>query len=665
MSIGGTSPDYGYGIATDSGGNVYVTGYYRGSVTIGSTTLNSVGGSNDTFVVKYSPPIALHINKSVDVTGDINFTGNLTQNGSAYGGGGSGSSLWTESSGDIQRSSGNVEVGVANLFVNTTTSRVGVGTATPNYTLDVTGDINFTGNLTQNGSAYGGGSSPWVTSGNGISYSGGNVNITSNLEVNTISNQLQLVQEQKITASDAEAYDYFGYSVSISGDGNTALVGASTEDPSGTTDAGSAYVFTRSSGTWTQQQKITASDAQVSDNFGHSVSLSSDGNTALVGAYFEDPSGLSSAGAAYIFTRSSGTWTQQQKIIASDAQGGDYFGYSVSLSSDGNTALIGAWREDTVNSDAGAAYVFTRSIGTWTQQQKIQASDAQASDYFGYSVSLSSDGNTALVGANGEDTGAPNTGAAYVFTRSSGTWTQQQKIIASDAQAYVEFGYSVSLSSDGNTALIGAYREGTGGTDAGAAYVFTRSSGTWTQQQKITASDAEAYDNFGYSVSLSSDGNMALVGAYFEDPSGLSSAGSAYVFTRSSGTWTQQQKITASDAQGGDYFGYSVSLSSDGNTALVGAIGEDTVNSDAGAAYVFTSQPRRALYVDATTARVGIGTAIPSAELHVSGNGAMIIPSGTTTQRPTNPIIGMIRFNTTTGRYEGWGSSGAWVDLSI
>ena len=139
MSIGGTSPDYGYGIATDSGGNVYVTGYYRGSVTIGSTTLNSVGGSNDTFVVKYSPPIALHINKSVDVTGDINFTGNLTQNGSAYGGGGSGSSLWTESSGDIQRSSGNVEVGVANLFVNTTTSRVGVGTVSPSVELHVSG----------------------------------------------------------------------------------------------------------------------------------------------------------------------------------------------------------------------------------------------------------------------------------------------------------------------------------------------------------------------------------------------------------------------------------------------------------------------------------------------------------------------------------------------
>jgi len=154
MSIGGTSPDYGYGIATDSGGNVYVTGYYRGSVTIGSTTLNSVGGSNDTFVVKYSPPIALHINKSVDVTGDINFTGNLTQNGSAYGGGGSGSSLWTESSGDIQRSSGNVEVGVANLFVNTTTSRVGVGTATPNYTLDVAGDLTCSGTMRHRAFAF-------------------------------------------------------------------------------------------------------------------------------------------------------------------------------------------------------------------------------------------------------------------------------------------------------------------------------------------------------------------------------------------------------------------------------------------------------------------------------------------------------------------------------
>ena len=526
----------------------------------------------------------------------------------------------------------------------TSAGNVGINQTSPNYTLDVTGDINFTGTLTQNGSAYGGGgssSSPWVTSGNDISYTTGrvgvgttspdanlhvegNVYMSSNLNVGpTVSATLAYQQQGKIQASDAQATDEFGYSVSISGDGNTAIIGAYQEDDTGFVyEAGAAYVFTLSGGTWTQQQKIQASDRQTGDRFGYSVSLSSDGNTAIIGAYREDTVDTD-AGAAYIFTRSSGTWTQQQKIQASDIQAVDYFGYSVSLSSDGNTALIGAYREDTGASNAGAAYIFTRSSATWTQQQKIQASDIEKSDYFGHSVSLSGDGNTALVGAIGEDTVDTDAGAAYVFTLSGGTWTQQQKIQASDRQTGDRFGYSVSLSSDGNTAIIGAYREDTVDTDAGAAYIFTRSSGTWTQQQKIQASDIQAVDYFGYSVSLSSDGNTALIGAYRED-TGASNAGAAYIFTRSSATWTQQQKIQASDAQAYDEFGHSVSLSSDGNTAIIGAYREDTVDTDAGAAYIFTSTgtpgSETVLCVNTTLSRVGIGTATPNYTLDVAGD---------------------------------------------
>ena len=170
-----------------------------------------------------------------------------------------------------------------------------------------------------------------------------------------------------------------------------------------------------------------------------------------------------------------GDWSlasQQAKIQASDKELSDLFGHSVSISGDGLTAIVGARNEDTGGGDAGAAYIFTRSGVTWTEQAKIQASDKQAEDYFGWSVGISSDGNTAIVGAYFEDTGASNAGAAYIFVRSGSTWTEQAKIQASDKQANDIFGYSVSISSDGNTAIVGAYGEDTGVGDAGAAYIF-------------------------------------------------------------------------------------------------------------------------------------------------------------------------------------------------
>ena len=387
-------------------------------------------------------------------------------------------------------------------------------------------------------------------------------------------------QQAKIQASDAENQDFFGHSVSISGDGNTAIVGAYQEDATAT-DAGSAYIFTRSGTIWSQQAKIQASDAEATDHFGYSVSISSDGDTAIVGARYEDTTGTD-AGSAYIFTRSGTTWSQQAKIQASDAQASDQFGFSVSISSDGNTAIVGARAEDTTGSNAGSAYIFTRSGTTWSQEAKIQASDAQTNDYFGQSVSISSDGNTAIVAAYQEDT----TGSAYIFTRSGSTWSQQAKIQASDAEASDFFGWSVSISSDGNTAIVGAYGEDTTASSAGSAYIFTRSGSTWSQQAKIQASDAEETDFFGWKVSISSDGNTAIVAAVYEDTGGAS-AGSAYIFTRSGSTWSQRDKIQASDPEANDQFGSSVSISSDGNTAIVGALGEDTTASSAGSAYIF------------------------------------------------------------------------------
>jgi hypothetical protein len=372
-------------------------------------------------------------------------------------------------------------------------------------------------------------------------------------------------ETQKLFASDGAAGDTFGDWIAFEGD--TALIGAFNDD------SGSVYVFTRTGTTWTQQQKLVASDGQAGDSFGSSISLS--GDTALIGARWDDDNG-NKAGSAYVFIRSGTTWTQQAKLLASDGEAEDRFGGSVSL--DGDTAIIGAWFDNDNGNGSGSAYVFTRTGTTWTQQQKLLASDGQEGDDFG-DVSLS--GDTALIGAALDDDNGVDSGSAYIFTRSGITWTQQAKLLASDGAAGDQFSrWAVSL--DGDTALIGAEGDDDNGGDSGSAYVFIRTGTTWTQQAKLLASDGAAGDYFGNSISLS--GDTALIGAPTDDDKGTNS-GSAYVFTRSGTTWTQQQKLLASDGAAGDQFGYPVFLSSD--TALIAALNDDDNGINSGSAYVF------------------------------------------------------------------------------
>ena len=383
-----------------------------------------------------------------------------------------------------------------------------------------------------------------------------------------------------LTASDETGAAEFGFSVALSADGSTALIGG----------ADGAWVFTRSGTTWSQQgAKLTANDEKSGNDFGSSVALSSDGNTALIGG----PNDNSGVGATWVFTRSGTTWTQQgAKLTAndeihcgggSDCQGA--FGSSVALSSDGNTALIGG----PVDNGVGATWVFTNSGGTWTQQgSKLTGSDETPgqsyTEGFGSSVALSGDGNTALIGGPGDGSSAH--GAAWVFTRSGSTWSQQgSKLTGSDETNYTFFGGSVALSGDGSTALIGGNGEN---SIVGAAWVFTNSGGTWTQQgSQLTASDETGEGAFGYSVALSADGNTALIGG----PSDNSFVGAAWVFTNSDGTWTQQgSKLTGSGETGNGQFGYGVALSAEGSTALIGGPYD---NSHVGAAWVFTAGPRQ------------------------------------------------------------------------
>ena len=383
-------------------------------------------------------------------------------------------------------------------------------------------------------------------------------------------------QQAKLVASDAEANDRFSeLALAISGD--TVVVSAHDEDTGGT-NAGAAYVFTRSGSTWTEQAKLVASDASTEDEFGYSADI--DGDTIIVGKPNDDNGGTD-AGAAYIFTRSGSTWTQQSKIVASDIQVGDRFGISTAIS--GDTVVVGSYLEDTGGSNAGAVYIFTRSGSTWTQQAKIQASDPEANDRFGGSVGI--DGDTVIVGVNLEDTGGTDAGAAYIFTRSGSTWTQQQKIQSSDIEAGDNFAISVAIS--GDTVAVGAqYEQGDSSVVAlGAAYIFTRSGSTWTQQAKIQASDGELYDHFGSSIDI--DGDNVIVGAQYEDTGG-NATGQAYIFTRDGSTWSEQVKIQSSDIEATDLFSAQVAI--EGDTVVVGAPQEDPGGvSIAGAAYIFVA----------------------------------------------------------------------------
>ncbi|HND20040.1 MAG TPA: hypothetical protein PLB18_11735, partial [Acidobacteriota bacterium] len=303
--------------------------------------------------------------------------------------------------------------------------------------------------------------------------------------------------------------------------------------------------------------------------------------TAVVGAQGDDIGANTDQGSAYVFVRSGTTWSQQQKLTASDGAASDIFGWSVAIT--GETAVVGARGDDIgANTDQGSAYVFVRSGTTWSQQQKLTASDGAAFDQFGLSVAIS--GETVVVGAAGDDIGAAiDQGSAYVFVRSGATWSQQQKLTASDGAGDDEFGQSVAIS--GETVVVGAFLDDIGANiDQGSVYVFVRTGATWSEQQKLTASDGAMSDQFGISVAIS--GETVVVGAYLDDVSANTNQGSAYVFVRTGTTWSQRQKLTTSDGAVDDRFGISVAIS--GETAVVGSYFDDIgAATDQGSAYVF------------------------------------------------------------------------------
>jgi hypothetical protein len=462
-----------------------------------------------------------------------------------------------------------------------------------------------------------------------------------------------------------------GVTMAMSADGNTLVVSSPHEDGGATGvnnnqrdesawDAGAVYVFVRANGRWTQQAYLKASNAQTSDRFGLAVALSADGNTLAVGATLEDSAArgvnppapaqadnsADLAGAVYVFTRTGTTWTQQAYIKASNADAGDQFGWSLALSQDGNTLAVGAHGEasaatgingnqdDNSAGDAGAAYVFVRRGGAWTQQAYIKASNAQGADRFGFSIALTADGNTLAVGSYDEDGGAsgvngpvnedaPGSGAAYVFVRKGDAWTQTAYVKQSTTVRNSAFGSAVALSADGTTLVVGAVDETslTRGIDgdeksqqnnavsAGAIYVYVRAADGWSRQAYVKSFNIGPTDLFGIRLAVTRDGNVIVAGApgqsgggrgFKANPEDLTApeSGAVYVFTRSNGRWTQNAYIKAPNADEYDQFGSGVALSADGATLAVAANGEDSGSGidgdqndnslrDSGAVYVF------------------------------------------------------------------------------
>ncbi len=375
-------------------------------------------------------------------------------------------------------------------------------------------------------------------------------------------------QGNKLIGSGYVGTAYQGASSALSADGNTAIVGGSGDN----SDIGAAWVYTRTAGAWTQQgdKLVVTGDATAYDQ-GVGVGLSADGNTAIVGAYGAN----SNAGATWVYTRTNGVWSQQAKLVGSGAVGAAAQGVSVALSADGNTAMVGGYQD---NSNTGAVWMFTRAGGVWTQQgTKLVGTGGIGTPYQSYSVALSADGNTSVVGAYGDNAFV---GAIWIYVRANGVWTQQGgKLAGAGTTGTARLGSKVAISADGNTVLAGA---STDNSTVGGGWVFTRSGSAWTQQgNQLIGSGAVGAASQGYSVGLSADGDTAIIGGNLDNLE----IGATWVFTRTNGVWSQHgSKLVGTGSAGNSEQGGSAALSSDGTTALVGGTFDFT---EVGASWVF------------------------------------------------------------------------------
>lgn len=389
-------------------------------------------------------------------------------------------------------------------------------------------------------------------------------------------------RQAKLTGSDPAPSDRFGSSVSLRGD--YAIVGAPGDATLGP-DAGAAYVFIRKQTGWALQAKLIPSDGEPEDLFGFSVAM--DGDTVIVGSHRSNVPGAD-AGSAYIFVRRGSDWIQQARLIANDANEFEWFGYAVAIS--GDTAIVGAIRSNTTGKDSGAAYIFVRNGDLWTQQAKLVGDNTEPRDNFGFSVAVS--GDIVVIGSPGNT----STGSAYIFEREGAEWVQRRNRVRLRMFPYDPrgkgliqksasgFGYSVAIT--GKKIIIGSQSTKIGTAAVGTAYIFEPDEGTfWRQSEQLAASNGKRDDKFGAAVDIGED--YLIVGAPSHSAGG-SDSGVSYIFASHENGWTQRGILVDDDTAIDDRFGGAVSIS--GNTAIVGAQENDDAGSNAGAAYVFERQ---------------------------------------------------------------------------
>lgn len=321
-------------------------------------------------------------------------------------------------------------------------------------------------------------------------------------------------------------------------------------------------------------------DALDAGLFGTSISIDGTGSRVAI-------SQIGVLGV-YVFVRSGANWTLEQKIIPTNATVADKFGYSISMDILGNRIAIGTPQSDISGTNTGAVFIYRR-FGTWILEATLQASVPSPNDYFGYSVSISSNASRLVVGVPYRESGGTDRGAVYVFTRSSTTWTEEAILTASDGADNDYFGNSVAISGDGTRIVIGSVlNDSSGVTDSGAVYIF-KLNVTWSQEIKLTASNKAINDNFGFSVAINNDGTRVVVGSYYSQPGSLYRAGSVYIYFRNgSDVWAQEAILTASDKAVNDQFGYSVSISDDSSQVLIGANNKTISGVIRGKVYLFT-----------------------------------------------------------------------------
>lgn len=402
--------------------------------------------------------------------------------------------------------------------------------------------------------------------------------------------------QEKFHAPDGISYDEFGINIALNADASIALVGAHGRDDNGVSDSGSVYVFSRINNSWIYQQKLTSSERSPHDNFGVSLALNANGDYALIGSYGRDDGGIANRGAVYIFTRSGNAWTQQSKIMATDAATDDLFGTSVSVNADATIAAIAAvYDDDNAASNSGSVYIFTRSGSTWTQQQKLTESPPLADNGFGRAVSISPDGSILAISSFGNQLTPAIQGRVYLYRRAGTTYGLFKTIYAKYPSEGNWFGRSIALSYDGSFMLVGDEYNDTKANNCGSVVFFSTreldyadtNPSKFIQRYKIVPNRADSVANltFGRTTSVSSDGTKMLVSA----PHNFLNAdkvGEVFYFEKVNGFWEQKQKFTSPDGVNGDAFGYGVAMNAAGDYALVGAINDDPTTNK-GSVYVY------------------------------------------------------------------------------